>query len=565
MGSLKRQCDVASGREKAGIVLKNGTIINVFTEELIVGDVAIVGDTIVGIGDYKGNIEIDCSGKYISPGFIDAHMHIESTMVMPIELSKKLLKSGTTTIIADPHELVNVKGTSAIDFLLESTKDIPLNVYIMMPSSVPATSFETNGIGKFSAKDMKSYINNPRILGLGEVMCFNDVINSENEILDKLELFKNKVVDGHAPNISGKSLQTYVCAGIENDHECITFDEVYEKLRAGLKILIREGSAAKNLKSIVSGMLKYNLPIEEFMFCTDDKHLDDIEKQGHIRWNIKCAIDLGMDPIKAIKIATYNSARVYGLKKIGAIGAGYKADIVVLSDLDKMEVDSVYKDGKLVKEEIFSTYNYEIKDKKLLNTVKFKYINKEKIQLKASEKNYVMEIVPYQILTNKVYESLPSVDGYFVPNEEYSKLCVIERHRMTGNISIAPLKGFGIKNGAIATTVAHDSHNILVAGDNDDDILVAINYLKEIQGGYVIVSNGKVIAHLSLQVAGLISTLTAEEVQETTDNMLEIARKMGVPKYVDPFITLSFMALPVVPQIRLTDLGLFDVEGFKFI
>lgn len=492
-------------------------------------------------------------------------MHIESTMVMPIELSKKLLKSGTTTIIADPHELVNVKGASAIDFLLESTKDIPLNVYIMIPSSVPATSFETNGIGEFSAKDMESYINNPRILGLGEVMCFNDVINSDNNILDKLELFKNKVVDGHAPNINGKSLQTYVCAGIENDHECITFDEVYEKLRAGLKILIREGSAAKNLKSIVNGMLKHNLPIEEFMFCTDDKHLDDIEKQGHIRWNIKCAIDLGMEPIRAIKVATYNSARAYGLKRIGAIGAGYKADIVVLNDLEKMEVDSVYKDGNLVKEEMFSNYNYDIKDKELLNTVKFKYINKEKIQLKVSEKNYVMEIVPYQILTNKLYESLPCVEGYFIPSEEYSKLCVVERHRMTGNIAIAPLKGFGIKNGAIATTVAHDSHNIIVAGDNDDDIIVAINYLKEIQGGYVIVSNGKVLAHLSLQVAGLISTLTAKEVQETTDNMLEIARKMGVPKYVDPFITLSFMALPVVPQIRLTDLGLFDVEEFKFI
>ena len=565
MGNLKRQCDVSSGREKADIVLKNGTIINVFTEELITGDVAIVGDTIVGIGDYKGNVEIDCSNKYISPGFIDAHMHIESTMVMPIELSKKLLKSGTTTIIADPHELVNVKGASAIDFLLESTKDIPLNVYIMVPSSVPATSFETNGVGKFSAKDMESYVNNPRILGLGEVMCFNDVINSENEILDKLELFKNKVVDGHVPNINGKSLHTYVCAGIENDHECITFDEVYEKLRAGLKILIREGSAAKNLKSIVSGMLKHNLPIEEFMFCTDDKHLDDIEKQGHIRWNIKCAIDLGMEPVRAIKVATYNSAKAYGLRKIGAIGAGYKADIVVLNDLDKMEVDSVYKDGNLVNEEMFSNYNYEIKDKELLNTVKFKYINKEKIQLKVSEKNYVMEIVPYQILTNKLYESLPCADGYFVPNKEYSKLCVVERHRMTGNVAIAPLKGFGIKNGAIATTVAHDSHNIIVAGDNDDDILVAINYLKEIQGGYVIVSNGKVLAHLSLQVAGLISTFTAEEVQEITDNMLEIARKMGVPEYVDPFITLSFMALPVVPQIRLTDLGLFDVEEFKFI
>lgn len=565
MSNLKKKCDVASGRDKADIVLKNGIIVNVFTEELIVGDIAIVDDTIVGIGEYSGKVEIDCSGKYLSPGFIDAHMHIESTMVMPIELSRKLLKSGTTTVIADPHELVNVKGASAIDFLLESTENIPLNVYIMVPSSVPATRFETNGIGKFSAKDMDDYINNPRILGLGEVMCFNDVISAEEEILDKLEAFKDKIADGHAPNISGKSLQAYVCAGIKNDHECITFDEVYEKLRAGLKIFIREGSAAKNLEAIIKGLLKYKLPIEEFMFCTDDKHLDDIEKQGHIRWNIKCAIDLGMEPIKAIKIATYNSAKAYGLNKIGAIGSGYKADIVVLNNLENMEVDSVYKNGKLIEERIFSNYKYEIKDKELLNTVKFKDINREKIQLKSNDRNYVMEIVPYQILTNKLFESIPNKNGYFNPNEEYSKLCVVERHRMTGNISVAPLKGFGIKSGAIATTVAHDSHNIIVAGDNDDDIIVAVNYLRDMQGGYVIVSNGKVLAHLSLQVAGLISTLPAEEVQETTDNMLKIARKMGVPKYVDPFITLSFMALPVVPKIRLTDLGLFDVEEFKFI
>ncbi|MDB0441161.1 adenine deaminase [Clostridioides difficile] len=565
MSNLKKKCDVASGRDKADIVLKNGIIVNVFTEELIVGDIAIVDDTIVGIGEYSGKVEIDCSGKYLSPGFIDAHMHIESTMVMPIELSRKLLKSGTTTVIADPHELVNVKGASAIDFLLESTENIPLNVYIMVPSSVPATRFETNGIGKFSAKDMDDYINNPRILGLGEVMCFNDVISAEEEILDKLEAFKDKIADGHAPNISGKSLQAYVCAGIKNDHECITFDEVYEKLRAGLKIFIREGSAAKNLEAIIKGLLKYKLPIEEFMFCTDDKHLDDIEKQGHIRWNIKCAIDLGMEPIKAIKIATYNSAKAYGLNKIGAIGSGYKADIVVLNNLENMEVDRVYKNGKLIEERIFSNYKYEIKDEELLNTVKFKDINREKIQLKSNDKNYVMEIVPYQILTNKLFESIPNKNGYFNPNEEYSKLCVVERHRMTGNISVAPLKGFGIKSGAIATTVAHDSHNIIVAGDNDDDIIVAVNYLRDIQGGYVIVSNGKVLAHLSLQVAGLISTLPAEEVQKTTDNMLKIARKMGVPKYVDPFITLSFMALPVVPKIRLTDLGLFDVEEFKFI
>lgn len=560
----KKMCNVASGKEKASKVLKNAKIINVFTEEIIIGDVAILDDTIVGVGSYDGEIEIDCKGKYICPGFIDAHMHIESTMVMPIELSKRVIKSGTTTLIADPHELVNVKGESAIEFLLDATENIPMNIYIMLPSSVPATKFETNG-SEFTADEIKNFINHPRVLGLGEVMCFNDVIDAQSEILTKLSYSRDKISDGHAPNTHGKRLQAYACSGVETDHECTNFEEAYEKVQAGLKILIREGSAAKNLDAIVSGLLKSNLPIDNFMFCTDDKHLDDIEKEGHIKHNIKRAIDLGMNPIKAIKMATYNSANTYGLKRMGAIAPGYKADIVILDNLENIDVLDVYKDGDLVDDTTFDKCRYDIKDLDMLKTVYFKEITVDKLKLEAKDKNHIIEIVPHQILTNHLFEELPQENGYFKPNEEYSKICVIERHRGTGNVAVAPLKGFKMKNGAIATTVAHDSHNIIVAGDNDEDILLAINHLNEIQGGYVITSNGKVVGELELQIGGLISQLSGHEVQEITSQMINTARNMGVPKHTDPFITLSFMALPVIPQIRLTDIGLFDVDLFELM
>ncbi|MEF9990879.1 MAG: adenine deaminase [Romboutsia sp.] len=564
MDRLQQLCKASSGEIKSTVVLKNANIINVFTEEIIKGDVAILGDTIVGVGNYEGEKEIDCSEKYICPGFIDAHIHIESTMVTPLELSKMILKSGTTTIIADPHELVNVKGSKAIEFLLDSTENIPLNIYLMLPSSVPATKFETNG-SDFDAQDIKKFINHPRVLGLGEVMCFNDVVNGEEGILTKLSYSKDKIADGHAPNIRGKRLQSYACCGVETDHECITYEEAYEKIQAGLKILIREGSAAKNLESIVLGLLESNIPLDNFMFCTDDKHLDDIEREGHIRWNIKRAIDLGMEPIKAIKMATYNSAKTYGLKRLGAIAPGYKADIVILDNIDSISVNSVYKDGFLVEENIFKEYERDIKDTEMLKTVNFKEFTIDKLKLKVEEKNYIIESIPYQILTNKLYEKLPEENGYFKPNETYSKICVVERHKQTGNIVVAPFKGFGIKNGAIATTVAHDSHNIIAVGDNDEDIFLAIKHLKEIQGGYVIASNGEVVGELQLEIAGLMSRLSSEKVQEITSNMINIARKMGVPKHIDPFITLSFMALPVIPQVRITDLGLFDVDLFKLI
>lgn len=564
MMKLHEMCKIASGKKKAQVVLKNAEIINVFTEEIIKGDIAIFGDTIVGIGDYQGETEIDCSGKFVCPGFIDAHMHIESTMVMPFELSKAVLKFGTTTLIADPHEIVNVGGAKAFEFLLNATENIPVNTYIMLPSCVPATKYETNG-SSFTTEEMKPFINHPRVLGLGEVMCFNEVVNGEENILSKLLLNKDKIKDGHAPNLTGKDLQAYVSTGIDTEHECITFGEAYEKVKAGLKVLIREGSAAKNLEEIVKGLVASKLPMENFMFCTDDKHLEDIYKEGHISWNIKRAIALGMEPIKAIKMATYNTAVTYGLKRIGAVAAGYKADLVILDNLLDMKISNVYIDGVLVDDEIFTSYELKYNHCSMLDTVKFEDITIEKIQLKANDKNYVIENIPYQILTRRLYETIPQENGYFMPNKIYTKLCVIERHRGTGNIAVAPLKGFNIENGAIATSVAHDSHNVIAAGDNDEDIVTAVNYLKRIQGGYVIASKGKVIAELPLEVAGLISVLPGDNVQSITKNMLSIARNMGVPNYLDPFITLSFMALPVIPEIRLTDLGLFDVEKFQLI
>lgn len=555
--------EVALGEKKADLVLKNGFILNVFSERIVKADVAIVGETIVGIGNYCGEHEIDCTGKYIAPGFIDAHIHIESTMVLPMELSKMLLKSGTTTLIADPHELVNVKGSEALDFLLDATENIPLNVYIMVPSSVPATKYDTNGAGEFLAEDMKKYLSHPRILGLGEVMCFLDVIHRETKALDKLALFQNKIIDGHAPDIKDKEIQTYRLSGVDNDHECVTFEEALEKIEAGFHILIREGSGAKNLDAIVRGLLKNKTPLDRCAFCTDDRHLEDMERDGHISYCIKKAISRGMEPIKAYKMASFSPAQIYGLKDLGAVASGYKADLVILDDLENVTTSFVMKSGKIMNEEYLNSLHYEVKNDTLLHTVNVPSLTLASLALKKETQNDVMEMVPEQLITNHLIEEIPGENGVFVPNKEYNKLCVVERHGKTGNIGVAPLKGFGISNGAIATSVSHDSHNIIVAGDNDQDILVAIEKLRETQGGYVIASNGKVVDVLALSVGGLMSTLPCKDVQEKASTMLSYAHSLGIPEGIDPFITLSFLALPVIPSLRLLDRGLFDVTNFK--
>lgn len=562
---MKNMIEAARGIIKSHIVFKNANIINVFTEEIVTGDVAVYNDTIVGVGEYFGEVEIDCTNKYLSPGFIDAHMHIESTMLMPNEFAKAVMFSGTTTIIADPHEITNVLGSKGVKFILDASENVPLSIYVMLPSSVPATEYETNG-SDFTAEDIREFISNKRVLGLGEVMCFTDVLQGKDHILDKISLCRNKTIDGHAPNILNNDLQAYICAGVRTDHECSSFEEAYEKVKAGMKILVREGSAAKNCADIIKPLVEKNIPIENFLLCTDDKHLYHIKKEGHIRDVIKKSIDCNLNPIKAIKMATINTARTYNLSDIGAIAPGYKADIVLLSSLDDLKVESVYKNGKIVNNEIFESYN-EIKiDNNILNTVKIKSIKSKDIALKVNEKNHVIGIVENQILTKHLYESIPkeknndSFHSFFKPNEIYNKLCVIERHRNTGNIKVAPLKGFGLKNAAIATTVAHDSHNIIVAGDNDSDILLAINAINDMQGGYVVVSEGKIVGKLQLNVAGLITTMPYEYVVKTIESMIKVSRDLGISKNTDPFLTLSFLSLPVIPEIRLTDYGLIEIN-----
>ncbi len=555
--------DAAAGRAPADLVFKNVNVVNVFSEELRTADVAIAGGVIAGVGSgYHGAVELDCTDKYLCPGFIDAHVHIESSLAAPLEFARAVTASGTTTVIADPHELVNVSGARAVRYLLDATENIPLNVYLMLPSSVPATPFETNG-ADFTAGDMAPFFSHPRVLGLGEVMCYPDVLAGGGAILKKLALAHDagKCADGHAPGLTGRDLQAYAAAGICTEHECTTFAEAAEKLRAGLAVLVREGSAAKNLTALVNGLLDSGLPDDRFLFCTDDKHLDDIAREGHLRWNVRQAIALGMKPVKAIRMATWNAAREYGLRGLGAVAAGYRADLVLLDSLKQMTVHSVYKDGVPVQKRFEGLSAAPVPDA-LYHSVHFEPVTPESFALRADGPTHVIEMVPYQIVTRHVVEEVPAENGFFKPDAVYTKLCVVERHRGTGNIAVCPLKGYGITGGAIATSVAHDSHNVIAAGDSDADIALAVNRLREIGGGYVLAAGGRIEGEVPLRVGGLMSDAPWEDIRDAAGAILEKAKRMGIPYPVDPFTSLSFLALPVIPALRLTDRGLFDVEKF---
>lgn len=562
---IKRRIQVAKGEIPADLVLKNAKVLNVFTEEFIEGDVAVADGVIAGVGCYEGSREIDCTGKYIVPGFIDAHVHIESSMVTPLEFARFIVRKGTTSIVADPHEIVNVCGNRGLDYILESSEDSPVDTYVMIPSSVPATDVDTNGAGKILAKDMLPYKKHPRILGLGEMMRFVDVLNGHDETLEKLEAFEDMAIDGHAPGIRGKEVQAYRASGVMDEHECATAQEGLEKLRAGLKILVREGSGARNVETLMKGFVEAGVSLENCMFCTDDKHLEDIEKEGHINACIRKAIAVGTPVIQAYKMASWYAANAYGLKDTGAVAAGYAADMVVLEDLEKAEPELVVKGGTVVTEEWLASFAYELKDESLLKTVKIGDLNLASLYLEKKEKNDVMELVPRQLLTRRLQEEIPGEGGVFQPNGEYSKLAVVERHGKNGKVGVCPMKGYGIRNGAVATTVSHDSHNIIAAGDNDEDILCAVRELQKIQGGYVIASGGKIVDELPLTLGGLMSVELVEAVQKKTSEMVEKARAMGVSEGVDPFTTLSFMALTVIPEIRLTEAGMFDVNTMRFL
>ena len=562
----KHLIDVAAGRAAPDLVFQNAQVVDVFTRRLETADVAVAGGRIAGVGRYRGPNVVDCTGLVLAPGFVDAHLHIESTMATPFELARAVLPSGTTTLVADPHEIVNVCGAAGVQYLLDATEELPLNVYVMLPSSVPATPFETNG-ADFGAADMARFWDHPRVLGLGEVMCYPDVVTAGGNVMEKLDAARaaGKRADGHAPGLTGPALQAYAAAGIATEHECTSFDEALEKLRAGLAILVREGSAAKNLTAIVQGLLESGLPTDRFAFCTDDKHLDDIARQGHIRWNIHQAVALGMDPVAAICMGTYHAARIYGLDgELGAVAPGRRADLVLIDDLKDIHVRAVYKDGLPAAQRLAGCSPAPV-PAALLDTVHFAPVTAERLALPVGRTARCIEMVPFQLVTKSAVEPVPSENGLFVPDGTYSKLCVLERHGRNGNLAVCPLKGYGIRGGAIATSVAHDSHNVIAAGDNDGDLALAVNRLKAIGGGYVLASGGQILGEVPLPLAGLVSICPWEQIQAQTGDILRRAKAMGIPYYFDPFISLSFLALPVIPALRLTDRGLFDVEKFAFV
>ncbi|MGD9559691.1 MAG: adenine deaminase [Oscillospiraceae bacterium] len=561
---IAKLVEVAAGRAQPDLVFKNSNIVNVFTGEIKPGDLAQADGYIAGVGQYSGPKDVDSTDRYLCPGFVDAHVHIESTMVLPGELVRMVLPWGTTTMIADPHEIVNVCGAKGMQFMLDASRDLPCNLYYMLPSAVPSTTFETAGAA-FTEEEMRPFLSDPHVLGLGEAMQFTDVVAGRGHIMQLLEAFQGRPIDGHAPGLSGQALQAYAAAGVRSEHESTTYAEAAEKACAGIAIMVREGSAAHNLAAIVGGLVDQDMPTDQFMFCTDDKHLDDINRDGHIRWNVKLAIEAGMAPVDAIRMATLNAARHYGLHDIGAIAPGYKADIVMLSSLKQVAVERVYKDGISAAARLADVPAFCPADGEILHSVKAPELSVADLKLAVDGETDVIEMVPYQLVTRHLREAVPCENGFFVPDETYSKLCVVERHGKNGNIALAPLKGYGITGGAVATTVAHDSHNIIAAGDNDADIVLAVNHLREMGGGYVLVGAGEVIGEVPLAVGGIMSTGTAEEVQWSVGEIIQLAGEMGIPYFVDPFTSLSFMALPVIPALRLTDKGLFDVERFELI
>lgn len=549
---------------KNTLVIKNANVVNVFTDEIVRADVAVYEDVIIGVGSYSGENEIDAGGAYLAPGFIDAHVHIESSMVIPSSFMKVIMPHGTTTVIADPHEIANVAGTAGIRAMYKLTDELPLRVLFMLPSCVPATPFEHSG-AKLVAEDMEQFMHKSRILGLGEVMDANSVINCSQEMLDKLRLFDKRPIDGHAPMLEGMGLNAYRVAGAFSDHECSTYEEVKQKLATGMNILLRIGSAANNMDGVLRRIAEERLPTRNMMFCTDDKHIEDIRREGHINANARMAVAAGIDPIDAIKMASYNAARAYGIRGVGAIAPGYKADMVLLEDLKDFKVKQVIsRFGRPYtgEEQIPSP----ILPPQVFNSVRLPEISKYDLALRCHVSAPVIKMIPHQLVTELVYRDVErDENGCFIPSEGMVKLAVIERHHATGSMAVGILEGLGIKHGAVASTVAHDSHNLVVAGDNDEDMLMAIESLRDCGGGYSVVSRGVVLARLPLPIAGLMTAAPVNDVLEIQQALLDALYSLGAKRDSDPLIALSFMALPVIPAVKLTDEGLFDAVNFKFI
>jgi adenine deaminase len=562
---LNESINAALGNEPIDLLLKDGKLVNVVSGEIYQESVGVHNGRVIGFGDYEAKEVVDVGGKYVAPGFIDGHLHLESTMLSVPEFARHVIPFGTTAVVADPHEIANVKGLEGIQYILDTSEGLPLSVFIMFPSCVPATPFETSG-AQLNHEDMKPFVNHPRILGLAEVMNFPGVLMADPEILAKLKVFEGKVIDGHSPGLSGKSLSAYLAAGIGSDHECVSKDEALEKLRSGMRIMIREGSAAKNLEALLPMVNKTNS--RNCMFVTDDMDPNDIKRKGHLNSVLRKAVSLGLDPVTAIQMATINPAQYFGLTGMGAILPGYVADMVVLDNPEDARVSRVYKAGRLVAE------NGEIKapclpakEAKLSTSVVVDWDKVTDFSLNASgTKANIIGVTPGEIVTKRIIDQAPRENGKVVQDidSDILKIAVIERHKGSGAYSVGLIKGFGLKKGAIACTVAHDSHNIIVVGANDSDMYAAAKEIAAMGGGMLVMEDGRIKAQLPLPIAGLMSDQPLERVAEDDKRISEAAQDLGC-RLEAPFATLSFMALTPIPEIKITDQGLFDSLNFKFL
>ena len=548
------------------MVLKNAEVFHVYTGEFILCDIAIADGYIAGTGSYFGIEEIDMHGRYITPGFIDAHVHIESSMLTPYQFAKAALPCGVTTIVTDPHEIANVCGSRGIQFMLDATEHLPLNVYVMLPSCVPATDFEDSG-AVLRAEDLEPFLQHPRVLGLAEMMNTPGVLQQDENVMAKLAMAESCRIDGHAPGLTSSQLMGYAAAGITTDHECITKEQALERLRAGIKVMLREGTAAKNLKGLLPVVNSDTAPY--FMFCADDKIPAELLDSGYINYMVRTAIEEGVSVANALQIATINTARHYGIKDAGAILPGRRADLLVFDNLDEWKPLQVYKDGRLaVDNGRLLAEGKKCDSSALEHTVNLAEVTQDSFRMPLkTEMAHVIGLVPYQIVTNKAVMPVKRVAGCAISDVEKDilKLAVLERHHATGNIGLGLVKGFGLKKGALASTVGHDSHNLIVIGTNDEDMLAAVRELQRLGGGICIAEQGRIRGALPLPVAGLMTNEPAEAVARQQAEMIALAREMGVPEFYSPFLTLAFLSLPVIPSLKLTDRGLVDVDSFRFI
>lgn len=561
LAAKQRLIAVAAGRKKADLVLKNAKYLNVFSNEFLCGDIAVANGLIAGVGKYDGKTEIDVSGKLVLPGFIDAHIHLESSMVTPAEFAKAVVAHGTTTVITDPHEITNVMGIDGVEYMIQASQNLPIDVHFMMPSCVPATEIDESG-AELDCKDIDLYLDNKKVLGLAEMMNYVGVINGDKNVLSKIVTSQahHKKIDGHAPELSGNDLNAYIAAGVYSDHECSTFENALEKLRKGQFIMIREGTAAHNLKALMPLLTQQYY--SRCMFATDDKHPSDLLHGGHIDYIVKQALKNGADPIVALKTATHHAARYFLLNNKGAIASGYLADIVVVDNLEDFNVETVFKRGKLVFDGEVKDFSAPTVDEKLAEKC-FDTFHLDSVtpsSFKVDGKLGLIGLVGGELLTR----NLGTADKIDVEND-ILKIACIERHKGTNHIGVGYVKGYSLKSGAVATSVAHDSHNIITVGCNDDDIAVAVNAIKDSKGGIAVVENGKIKALLELPIAGLMSDEPLTTVNEKLENAKSSAYELGADKSIDPFMTLSFLSLPVIPSLRITTKGVFDAENWKML